>query len=181
MCQRILRADYPLTKDNLAVSTDGKGSFIFHLNQLCSSHLHFSEIWNTIFTLLLSIVAISWKLGVREVKDISWTTLKSYFAICIQVNRGNRRLTTMLCWGWKDSSLMLVLSSLLTYTSSLDVFQVYILIFAIIETAGLYTVSSKHVRHWALCSQNHLAVWVPLWVRSGFMKRRGTENNIHYD
>lgn len=42
---------------------------------------------------------------------------------------------------------MLVLSSLLTYTSSLDVFQVYILIFAIIETAGLYTVSSKHVRH----------------------------------
>lgn len=44
---------------------------------------------------------------------------------------------------------MLVLStrSLLTYTSSLDVFQVYILIVAIIETAGLYTVSSKHVRH----------------------------------
>lgn len=43
---------------------------------------------------------------------------------------------------------MLVLSirSLLTYTSSLDVFQVYILIFAITETAGLYTVSSKHVR-----------------------------------
>lgn len=79
------------------MSTDGKGSFIFHLNQLCSSHLHFSEIWNTIFTLLLSIVAISWKLGVREVKDISGTTLKSYFAICIQVNRGNRRLTTMLC------------------------------------------------------------------------------------
>lgn len=148
MCQRILRADYPLAKDNLGVSTDGKGSFIFHLNQLCSSHLHFSEIWNTIFTLLLFVVAISWKLGVREVKDISWTTLKSYFHICIHVNRGNRRLTTMLCWGWNDTSLMLVLSirSLLTYTSSLDVFQVNILIFAITETAGLYTVSSKHVR-----------------------------------